>query len=240
MNAEYLKEIFGINGIELPDEKIDKLVSLARMLKSFNEKINITAVTSDAGIAVRHFADSLAGTLKILGNVSRETLADVGAGGGFPSLPLAIAYDGITVTAIDSTAKKLSFVEEVSRELELKNIRTAAARAEDLGRDTAYRESFGFVTARAVGPLPVISELCIPLLRIGGAFIAYKGPDAPSETAAAERALKKLGAEVEGCESFSLSGEENSVSRTLVTIKKKARTGAEYPRNYSQIKKKPL
>ena len=163
---------------------------LCRLLLEANEKVNLTAVRDPLGVCVLHFADCLT-LLPFIPEGAR--VVDVGCGGGFPSLPLAIARPDITVTALDSTEKKLRFVADAARELGLDNISTLYARAEDAGRDPALRESFDCAVSRAVAPLDVLAELCLPLVRTGGRLAAMKSRSADGELTAARPVISKLG-----------------------------------------------
>ena len=206
---------------------------LAEMLVSTNEKYNLTAITDTDGIILRHFADSLTAEKYIPKN---SKVIDVGTGGGFPSLVLAIARPDVQITALDSTAKKLEFIKEAAKELSLTNITTLAARAEDIG-NSALRESFDVSVSRAVARLSILSELCIPLTKAGGLFIAMKGADAKAELSEGLTGIKMLGASVESTNFFELS---SAGERCIIVCKKENRTDKKYPRAYAKIKKSPL
>ena len=167
-------------------------------------------------------------------------MCDVGAGAGFPSLPVALARPDVRVMAVDSVGKKMRALAEQASALGLANLSAQAARAEDLGRDPLYREKFDVVTARAVTRLNVLAELCLPLIRVGGSLIAMKAKTADEELAEAKRAIETVGGRVRAVESFNLEMNGEVLERSLILIEKIAPTPKSYPRNFSQINKKPL
>ena len=209
---------------------------LCELLLAANERMNLTAIRDGEGVSLLHFADSLT-ALPFIPEGAR--VVDVGCGGGFPCLPLAIARPDLRITALDSTAKKLGFVSDAARLLGLDNIVTLAARAEEVGRDPAYRESFDCATARAVAPLDVLSELCLPLVRKGGRFVALKAGGADAELALASDVIPKLGGGAPDSVRLTLNapGSGDLLNRVVVTVSKLENTPAAYPRQYSQIKK---
>jgi len=222
------------NGLGAYLAHINTFEALTRLLQEQNKKINITAITDDDGIARKHIADSLFAAAEI---EEGAAVADVGCGGGFPTLPLAIARSDLSITAIDSTAKKLAFVAEAAGKLKLPDITVLPARAEEVGRGP-LRASFDAVTARAVAALPVLLELCVPLLRIGGRLIALKGKNGAEELALAKGALAVLGCTAV-IKEYTLFCPEPQ-GRSLIIVTKKETTCAPYPRDYAKIIKKPL
>lgn len=211
----------------------EKFRILANHLVLTNEKYNLTAITDDEGVILRHFADSLTAVKHI---PKGAKVIDVGAGGGFPSLPIAIVRDDLKITSLDSTAKKLEFIKEAAELLSLDNITTVAARAEEVGREE-LRESFDVSISRAVARLSILSELCLPLTRVGGLFIAMKGADSQNELDEAEKGIKILGGELQYKEGFTLS---DAGERCIIVCRKNSSTQAKYPRAYAKIKKSPL
>ena len=201
-----------------------------------NSSMNLTAITDTADIIAKHLADSVVSSKYIPHGAK---VCDVGCGGGFPSLPLAIARPDITIVGIDSTEKRINYVNESAKRLNLTNLTAITGRAENLSQ-TELRESFDICIARAVASLPVLSELCIPFVSCGGTFIAMKGRLADDEIT---QASKKLGAE-EIAETniirYKLNTQSSCEDRCIVILKKISSTSSRYPRNYSQIKKKPL
>lgn len=230
-----LEECFAKNGLSeyLTDEKAEKLRVLSTLLLSYNEKVNLTSLKELPDVYAKHMADS-AKLLPYLKNV--KTLLDVGCGGGFPSLPAAI-LSRIEVTALDSTRKKLGFIEEARTTLDIKNIKTLCGRAEELCAGE-LRQSFDAVTARAVASLPVLCELCIPYVKTGGIFLAMKTDE--SEFEGGEAAAKKLGAKLLQSVEYKLICGDGEADRCIMIFKKTKNTESIYPRRYSQIKTKPL
>lgn len=237
MQLEFLRGALGANNINLPDDCVSALCRLADLLVEFNAHTNITSIVSDEGIALDHFIDSL---LPLDYFPRGCALLDVGAGGGFPSLPIAICRPDITVTALDSTAKKLTFIQSAAAALSLNNISTLPLRAEDAAALPEYREKFDVVTARAVAKLNILDELCIPFISRGGKFFAYKGRGAPTEYDEAAAGIEKLG----GIGLQTLTFEPSLASaqrlRFIIIIEKTRSTPLIYPRPYSKILKKPL
>lgn len=218
------------------DEYSEKFEILYHELVAYNEKVNLTAVTDMEGACAKHFADSLFIEKYIPESIS---LCDVGCGGGFPTLPLAIVRPDLKITAMDSTEKKLKFVFLMADKLQL-NVTTLYARAEEIGQDIKYRESFDCVCARAVARLNILSELCVPLTRIGGKFISCKAATAKEELDEALGGISKLGASLERAEETILNTATECNARSVFVFKKDSATPKQYPRHYSKISKKPL
>jgi len=166
------------------------------------------------------------------------TLGDLGTGAGFPGIPVKICLPQINITLIDALAKRLNFLNEVIVELDLKDISTCHARAEDLGRNSKYRESFDIITVRAVAELPVLLEYAIPLLKVGGKLYAAKGVDPEKEIVSAQKAFKILNCEVENLDKYKLA--EGAEYRSLIIVKKNEKTSDKYPRQAGKPKKEPL
>ncbi len=231
-----LKECFENNGLSeyLTNEKEEKLEILCRLLLEYNKKVNLTALTEPDDIYAKHIADS-AMLLPYLTNT--KTLLDIGCGGGFPSLPVAILNENICVTAMDATKKKLGFVLYAKEELGLDNITTLNGRAEELCKEP-LRESFDAVTARAVASLPVLCELCIPYVKTGGTFLAMKTDISELETSL--NAAKLTGAEHEKSVEYKLICGNETAGRCIMIFKKTRKTQLKYPRKYAIIKSHPL
>ncbi len=212
----------------------EKFSLFCEILKKENKKYNLTAIEKDEDIAYRHFADCL-----MLEKYIPEgaKVLDVGAGGGFPSVPVAIVRPDITVFSLDATEKKVAFIENTAKALSLSNVTGICARAEEAARGE-LRESFDFVTSRAVARLNILCEWCIPFLKTGGIFAAMKGAGANGEFREAEKAFSVLGckAKVENYDFFS----PDRSTLGIVLARKITPTDKKYPRNNSQIKKKPL
>ena len=217
-------------------ETAEKFYTFTGILLEENEKYNLTAIKEPGKIILAHYADCAA-LAKILPAGAR--IIDVGCGAGFPTLPIAILRPDVQITALDSTAKRTAFVEMVAAALSLTNVTVVTARAEDAAKGD-LRESFDIATARAVAALRILTELCLPFVKIGGKMIAMKGKNAEFELSESKKAISLLGGKLEGIEEVSIRSPEEDYSHPLVKIKKIAKTPAAYPRAYAQISKKPL
>ena len=222
-------------GISIDPQQLSRFETLSGLLVEQNKTMNLTAITDPDGIAVKHFADSIS-VLTAAEIPQGSRVLDVGTGAGFPALPLLIMRPDIDLTMIDSTAKKLKYVENTVNELGL-IATTLHTRAEEAGQNKEYRESFDFVVSRAVAALNVLCEYCLPFVKKNGLFIAMKGAKAQEEIDAARSAIKLLGGKIIAEKSFSLS---DGGERTLVVIKKISQIPPKYPRPSAQIAKKPL
>ncbi|MCQ2362827.1 MAG: 16S rRNA (guanine(527)-N(7))-methyltransferase RsmG [Acidaminococcaceae bacterium] len=220
--------------ITLTERQIDQFVRYYELLTETNKVMNLTALTEPEDVAVKHFIDSLT---VYDGAMHNATLADVGTGAGFPGVPLKIYDSSIKITLLDSLAKRLKFLETLTGELGLQNIVRIHARAEDGGRDKKLREQFDFVTARAVARLNVLAEFCLPLVKVGGRFIAMKG-EAAEEIREAEQAIALLGGRIAGIKDIKLPNLADR--RTLVIIEKIKTTPNKYPRKAGMAAKEPL
>ena len=223
-------------------EIFEKFYALTEIMISTNEHMNITAITDVDAIIARHYADSL---LMLKVGIEKGTeICDVGCGGGFPSFPLAIARPDIKILGIDSTEKKVAYVNETAKKLGLENLRAISGRAEELAAANGeYREKFDLVCARAVAALPMLSELCIPFTKVGGRFVSLKAKSGEEELNSAKKGIEKLGGVIEKTEKLYLIDktiEEEKAERYLITVRKKTKTPLNYPRAFAQIKKKPL
>lgn len=224
----------GIGGL-LDDGKSAQLFGLAEALVETNKHINLTAITDPEGIIFKHFADCA-----VLCEFARgaKSAVDIGCGAGFPSLPLAILCPEISVTAVDSTAKKIRFVRETAESLGVKNLCTVAARAEEYVAET--RESFDLATSRAVARMNVLCELCMPFVAQGGRFVPLKASRASEELDEARHAIEILGGSIESEHSRQISFAGESLERHLFVIRKNGHSPMKYPRKYAQIVKDPL
>ena len=222
-------------GLEnLKAEQFEKYFDL---LLDWNEKINLTAITEEQDVITKHFLDSLMCLESgVIGDSA--SIIDVGTGAGFPGIPLKIAKDGLNVTLLDSLAKRLNFLNEVIDNLNLKNIRTVHARAEDGGRDNDLREKFDVAVSRAVANLSTLSELCLPFVKVGGYFVSMKGPGVDEEIANAKNAIKILGGEIERVVPYDIP--TTDLQHNLVIIKKISPIPQKYPRNAPKPAKQPL
>ncbi len=220
------------HGIMLTDRQLEQLDIYARLLVEWNEKINLTAITEPEEIENKHFLDSLLLTKQI----SRGRVIDVGTGAGFPGMVLKIACPQVELFLLDGLEKRLRFLDKVKREIGVE-CETMHGRAEDAGHMPELREQFDYATARAVAPLNVLSEFCLPFVRIGGSFCAMKGGSAADETEQAANAIALLGGEIADRSSYQLP---DGSEREIVTVTKTATTAEKYPRRAPVIKKKPL
>lgn len=234
-----LSRVFKENGLGslLSLERSEKFLELTKRMLTENEKYNLTAITDPDKIILNHYADCASLAAKLPRGAS---IIDVGCGAGFPTLPLAIVRDDLKIFAIDSTAKRIAYVEESASLLGLSGVKCAVMRAEDGGKSAELREKFDFATARAVAEMRVLAELCLPYVKVGGAMIAMKGKNAEFELSAAKRAIAILGGKEAKVESLTLKGKDEVLTHPLIIIEKKTKTPTNYPRPYAQISKKPL
>ena len=227
-NAERLKKEFTEKQIELFDK-------LAGMLADKNKVLNLTAITDPDGIAIKHFADSVSVTAAA--NLKAGTkVIDIGTGAGFPGIPLLICAPDISLTLLDSTNKKLNYVNDAVNALGLK-ARVVHGRAEDIAAKHSEREQYDYAVSRAVASLNTLCEYCLPFVKVGGKFIAMKSEKADEEIAAAANAIKTLGGQLEEIKDIELT---DGATRKLIVIKKVASTPSKYPRPSAQIAKQAL
>jgi 16S rRNA (guanine527-N7)-methyltransferase len=203
----------------------------------WNQRLNLTAIEEPGQVRVKHFLDSLSGAL-VVDFGAAESLVDVGTGAGFPGLVLKIAFPHLKVVLLDAVEKRLRFLARLVARLGLPDVTTVHARAEEAGREAAWRERFDVVTARAVAPLNVLVEYCLPLARVGGQFLAYKGPETDEEIVRAAAAIRLLGGGAPGARRLVLPG--SGMGRGLIAIPKIAPTPAGYPRRTGSARKHPL
>ncbi len=227
--------------VDLTDVLYARFDAYARLLVEWNEKMNLTAITDAVGVAVKHFADSL--TVAPLLPRGAFSLIDVGTGAGFPGVPLALLREDCRLTLLDSLNKRLVFLETVCKELGL-SATLVHARAEEGGCRPELREQFDVATARAVAGLPTLCEYCLPFVKVGGKFLALKGPDGDREQEAAAKAVTMLGGRFVGARTLTLPAvpEEGiePMTRRLVEIQKVSHTPQKYPRQSAKIAKQPL
>lgn len=224
-------------GLELTEEKYDKFITYMRLLQEWNEKINLTAITEDEEIIKKHFIDSIKAFKREEFKVSKNMI-DVGTGAGFPGIPIAIMNSSIKVTLLDSLNKRINFLNKVIEELHLKNIVTVHSRAEDGARNKLYREKFDLATSRAVANMSVLAEYCLPYVKIGGKFIALKGPSVSEEIEDSRNAIQKLGGQLEGV--LPVEIEDSDLKHNLVVVKKIQACSKVYPRKAGTISKNPI
>lgn len=214
------------------EENFNKYMDL---LLEWNEKINLTAITDKDEIILKHFIDSLTIEKYIKDN---DKVIDLGTGAGFPGIPLKIKNESIDITLVDSLNKRVNFLNEVIKELNLKNITAIHSRIEDLAHDKNFREKYDVVTSRAVANMSTLVEYMLPFAKIGGICICMKGPNVDEELENAKGAIKKLGGKVEKVESLTLP--DSDIERNIVIIKKISQTDKKYPRKAGTPSKDPL
>ena len=224
-------------GISLTKQQIQQFQTYFQLLVEWNEKINLTAITEKSEVYLKHFYDSIAPILQ--GYIANEPtkLLDIGAGAGFPSLPMKILFPNLKVTIIDSLNKRIQFLHLLASELGLENVAFFHGRAEDFAHDKRFRGQFDIVTARAVAPLPILTELTIPYLTLNGKLIALKASSSEDEIQQAKNALTCLFAKVLINQNYQLP---NGDPRTLTIIEKKKETPNKYPRKAGIPNKRPL
>ena len=215
----------------------EHLFCLYEFLVSENKKYNLTAITEPEDIIYKHFIDSLLISQYIPENLS---VIDIGCGAGFPSLPLAIARPDLKITSLDSTNKKITYIQLAAQRLGLENITAICGRAEELARNTEFRDRFDISTARAVANFPVLCELCLPFVRKNGVFLSMKGKYSEQEFNISPSSIGQLSASTPNILTYSLVMPTGDEQRTLITMHKIGKTLDNFPRKYAQITKKPL
>ena len=233
IDKERLHSLALQSGIELDQNALDRFDTYAELLVEWNGKMNLTAITAPEEIEVKHFLDCLMLPKYFdLGNT--KTVIDVGAGAGFPSVPLLIYNPDLCLTMMDAINKRLTFLDTAIHAIGLE-ANLVHARAEDSGQDKNYREMFDLATARAVAPMNVLAEYCLPFVKVGGYFVALKGSN--DDTEHAKDAIATLGGEVVSNVSYKLNGTE---PRSIVVVKKISQTPTQFPRKAKKISAKPL
>ncbi|WP_096272225.1 16S rRNA (guanine(527)-N(7))-methyltransferase RsmG [Paucisalibacillus globulus] len=237
MNPTQFVENLEKQGITLTEKQIQQFDIYFKTLVEWNEKINLTALTDEEDVYLKHFYDSISAAF-YHDFTKEQHICDVGAGAGFPSIPLKICFPTIKVTIVDSLQKRIGFLNHLAAELELTDVAFYHDRAETFGKNSKFRESFDTVMARAVARMSVLSELCIPLVKKNGVFIAMKGAQATEELETGKTAIEVLGGEIESTNSFILP-EENS-ERSIVVVRKKRQTPKKFPRKPGTPNKEPI
>ena len=237
MKPEIFYNLLAEQNLPLSDQQKEQFERYFELLVEWNEKINLTAITDKDEVYLKHFYDSIAPILQ--GLIPNETikLLDIGAGAGFPSLPMKILYPQLDVTIIDSLNKRINFLQLLAQELDLDGVHFYHGRAEDFAQDKSFRAQYDFVTARAVARMQVLSELTIPYLKIGGKLLALKASNAPEELTEAKNALNLLFSKVEDNLSYTLP---NGDPRYITIVEKKKETPNKYPRKAGMPNTRPL
>lgn len=237
MKPETFYRLLAEQNIILTDQQKAQFNRYFQLLVEWNEKINLTAITEKEEVYLKHFYDSIAPILQGLIENQEIKLLDIGAGAGFPSLPMKILYPQLDVTIIDSLNKRINFLQLLAEELGLEGVHFYHGRAEDFAQDKKFRAQFDIVTARAVARMQVLSELTIPYLKVGGKLLALKASNAPEELTESKNALNLLFSKVEDNISYTLP---NGDPRYITVVEKKKETPNKYPRKAGMPNKRPL
>ncbi|HGC9979193.1 TPA: 16S rRNA (guanine(527)-N(7))-methyltransferase RsmG [Streptococcus agalactiae] len=237
MTPQAFYQVLIEHGITLTDKQKKQFETYFRLLVEWNEKINLTAITDKEEVYLKHFYDSIAPILQGYIDNSPLSILDIGAGAGFPSIPMKILYPEIDITIIDSLNKRINFLNILANELELSGVHFFHGRAEDFGQDRVFRAKFDIVTARAVAKMQILAELTIPFLKVNGRLIALKAAAAEEELISAEKALKTLFSQVTVNKNYKLP---NGDDRNITIVSKKKETPNKYPRKAGTPNKKPL
>ncbi|MFD1734952.1 16S rRNA (guanine(527)-N(7))-methyltransferase RsmG [Bacillus salitolerans] len=224
-------------GISLSPKQVEQFELYFRLLVEWNEKMNLTAITDREEVYLKHFYDSISAAFYV--DLTKTiSICDVGAGAGFPSIPLKICFPQLKVSIVDSLQKRITFLNELAKQLQLTEVKFYHDRAETFGQNPEFREKFDLVTARAVARLSVLSELCIPLVKVNGMFVAMKGASGQEELMQGQAAVKELGGELREEHHFQLPTEESD--RSIFIIEKVKKTPKKYPRKPGTPNKMPI
>lgn len=226
-----MKKLFEKTGIEINQKQLICFEKYYELLTEYNNKFNITAITEKKEVYIKNFIDSIIFSNLITG----KTHIDIGSGGGFPAIPLKIIKPELKLTLLEATGKKCEFLNALIESLNLTDVKVINGRAEEYANQRLFRENFDICTARAVARLNILTEYCLPFVKVGGIFVAYKA-QAEQEIQEAENAIKILGGKIKQIKTVDLMGN----TRTAVVIEKVSKTEEKYPRTNSQIRKNPL
>lgn len=222
-------------GYNLQEEQLEQFFTYKELLIEWNKKMNLTAIEQEEDIITKHFIDSLS----IASYIPDTTkIIDIGTGAGFPGIPLKILKKDLSITLLDSLNKRITFLEEVIRNLSIENIQAVHARAEELAHKEEYREQYDIAVSRAVAPMHTLLEYMLPYVKIGGKCICMKGPNLQEESKDLQNCLETLGGKIEKIEEIVLP--ETEIKRNIMLIKKENKTPKKYPRNPGMPSKKPL
>lgn len=235
--SDFLKDNLEKIGYTPSERQCMQLDCFHKILCEWNEFMNLTGITEYEEVVIKHFVDSLAVNC-VYSFKNTDKVVDIGTGAGFPGIPLKIMYPEVKLTLLDSLNKRIKFLDEVIKVNELQNIETLHGRAEDYAKNKEYREQFDVCVSRAVANLSTLSEYCLPYVKVGGVFIAYKAGQIEDELKAGERAVKLLGGEITDVHKLTLP--DTDIDRTFVVIKKTAATSKKYPRKAGLPSKEPL
>lgn len=233
--SEFKKGLEELN-ISLDNHQINHFLDYYKLLIEWNKLMNLTSITDFKEVITKHFIDSLS-LVKVF-RPNNEKILDLGTGAGFPGIPLKIAFPNTKIVLMDSLNKRINFLNEIIDKLEINDVVAIHGRAEDFGKDQSYREKFDLCTSRAVARLSVLSEYCIPFVKVGGCFVSYKSDQISDELNEAKRAIDILGGKILKTEEFDLPGTD--IGRSLVLIEKTKNTPKKYPRTAGKPTKEPL
>ncbi|MEW9501178.1 16S rRNA (guanine(527)-N(7))-methyltransferase RsmG [Jeotgalibacillus marinus] len=237
MNIEQFQQLLEKQGVELSEKQLNQFNRYYELLVEWNEKMNLTAITDHGEVYLKHFYDSITASFHV--DMTRPlSVCDVGAGAGFPSIPLKICFPHLEVSIVDSLNKRITFLHHLADEIGLDKVQFHHDRAETFGQNKAFRESYDLVTARAVARLSVLSELCMPLVKTGGEFVAMKAANADDELNDAKQAMRMLGGGDINVHSFELPMEQSE--RSIIVVQKSFSTPKKYPRKPGTPNKSPL
>ncbi|WP_346940508.1 16S rRNA (guanine(527)-N(7))-methyltransferase RsmG [uncultured Clostridium sp.] len=234
---DMLKEACENEGLVFDATMYNNFIQYKALIKEWNEKINLTAIIEDEEIIKKHFIDSIK-VFEFPYVREAKKIIDIGTGGGFPGIPMKIVKPDSSIVLLDSLNKRINFLNEVIDKLELKDIKTIHGRAEDFAQKTEYREEFDLAVSRAVANLTVLLELCLPYVKVGGYFIALKGPAIEDEIKDSKVALKVLGGAIEEILEVNIAGSD--LKHNLLVIKKVKDTPKKYPRKAGTVNKSPI
>ncbi|MEA4846537.1 MAG: 16S rRNA (guanine(527)-N(7))-methyltransferase RsmG [Clostridiaceae bacterium] len=224
-------------GVEPSEEKVEKLIGFMEIMLEWNEKVNLTAITEEKEIFIKHFLDS-ATCLSSEYIKEGSKIIDVGTGAGFPGIPVKILKDGLKMTLLDSLNKRIIYLKEAVKRLDLRDITAVHGRAEEVGSSKAHRESYDIVLSRAVASMNVLCEYCIPFAKIGGFFLCQKGPDIKDEMEQAASAVKILGGRIREVKEYKLPFSD--IKHNIIVIEKVAVTPTKYPRKPGKPAANPI
>ncbi|WP_108672274.1 16S rRNA (guanine(527)-N(7))-methyltransferase RsmG [Peribacillus acanthi] len=237
MNVEQFQQLLAEKDIILSPKQLEQFELYYQLLVEWNEKMNLTAITDKYEVYLKHFFDSISAAF-YTDFSAPLSICDVGAGAGFPSIPIKICFPHLQVSIVDSLNKRISFLDHLAKSLQLENVHFYHDRAETFGQNPKHREAYDLVTARAVARMSVLSELCMPLVKVDGYFVAMKAASANEELDMGKKAIATFGGEIEKIDSFVLPFEESE--RNIITVKKRKSTPKKYPRKPGTPNKLPI
>lgn len=237
MYFEYMKACANEMELEFDESAYGKFIKYSEMLIDWNSRINLTAITDMDGIIKKHFIDSLK-IFEFSNLRNARKVIDVGTGAGFPGIPMKIVNDQFELTLLDSLNKRIEYLKEVCKELELNNVNFVHARAEDGAKMPEHREKYDIAVSRAVANMAVLSELCLPFVKQGGYFIALKGPGVEIELNESKKAITEMGGKL--LEVINVTIKDTDLNHNIVVVEKIGKTPSKYPRQAGLVSKKPI